>query len=639
MTRQVPVAVSRFQRITLGVLLTLTLIALVATVATWGWGNSHERLRVITATARNNDSAIDTRALDAAQQLAQLAVTPTEKRYANEALRLGDYAVDFAFAAAIRQAASAPPPATAQTREIAAHLKSAENAVDADSARVTALSGQMAHASGATHDELQQQLDMALAQLELDHDDVDDARGDLIRAGGDRLATLKRLRDQHDTSLHASLVTPAASAVAPPPSIEAVESSNIVDQASAWFSLNAKRQLLQQTRQAALDAAAVLSTAHDTLEKQVVAEKAQQQILHRKGVNAGNATLAQHAAAATKRRPGRTDTVAKDTGTTAAPGTALSFLQDLTVDQKDLSELDKRIENQQDLAQLYGTWSTYVEVHQQGFVHGMFQSTLWILIIVLLVIGANAGAQHLFASATVKHRQLHTLRTVFLFGLQALGLIVVGLLIFGMPGNFATLIALVGAGLALALQDFILGFFGWFVLMGRDGIRPGDWVEINGVGGEVLEVGVFQTVLLETSEWAESAHPTGRKVSFSNSFAVQGHYFNFSTSGQWLWDEVELQVPEGIDPFVVAEEIQQLVVTATADHAAAAEQEWQRVVPASVRQTFSAVPSVTVRPSGASVSVLVRYLTQASERSDLRTKMYRAMIELLHEKGAVTPKA
>jgi small-conductance mechanosensitive channel len=47
-------------------------------------------------------------------------------------------------------------------------------------------------------------------------------------------------------------------------------------------------------------------------------------------------------------------------------------------------------------------------------------------------------------------------------------------------------------------EKFHRKFFGWFVLMGKNGIRIGDWVEINGVTGEVIEFGMFHAVLLET---------------------------------------------------------------------------------------------------------------------------------------------
>ncbi len=102
-------------------------------------------------------------------------------------------------------------------------------------------------------------------------------------------------------------------------------------------------------------------------------------------------------------------------------------------------------------------------------------------------------------------------------------------------------------GLTVVFQDFILAFFGWFVLMGRNGIRVGDWVEINGVGGEVVEIGLFRTALLETGNWTDKGHPTGRRVTFINNFAITGQYFNFSTAGQWMWDEIGVNVPSGED--------------------------------------------------------------------------------------------
>ena len=76
--------------------------------------------------------------------------------------------------------------------------------------------------------------------------------------------------------------------------------------------------------------------------------------------------------------------------------------------------------------------------------------------------------------------------------------------------------------------------------MGKNGIHVGDWVEINGVGGEVTEIGLMTTTLLETGGLADQGHPTGRRISFMNGFAIRGQYFNFSTAGQWMWDEISV---------------------------------------------------------------------------------------------------
>jgi small-conductance mechanosensitive channel len=220
-----------------------------------------------------------------------------------------------------------------------------------------------------------------------------------------------------------------------------------------------------------------------------------------------------------------------------------------------------------------------------------------------------------------------------LVALNAVGVILILLVLFGVPNNFGTVLALAGAGLTVAMKDFILGFIGWFVLMGKNGIQHGDWVEINGVGGEVLEVGPFRTTLLETGNWSDAAHPTGRKVTFVNSFAVEGHYFNFSTSGQWLWDELQVLVPANADPYSVAEAIQKITANETEANAKGAEQEWERVVPIHGKKTFSAAPSMSILPVATGVNVLVRYITRARERQEVRTRLYRAVVDLLRQKN------
>jgi small-conductance mechanosensitive channel len=212
------------------------------------------------------------------------------------------------------------------------------------------------------------------------------------------------------------------------------------------------------------------------------------------------------------------------------------------------------------------------------------------------------------------------------------GVALILVVIFGPPSQLATVLALAGAGLTVALKDFIVGFFGWFVLMGPNGIRPGDWVEINGIGGEVVEVGLLHTVILETGNWSDAGHPTGRKVTLVNSFAIEGHYFNFSTTGQWLWDEIEVPIPAGVDPYPIAEAVLKTVVAETQANMKLAEQEWQRTVPGHVGHTFAPAPAITVRPTPLGVNVIVRYITQAHERHDVRSRLFRQVVELLRSK-------
>jgi small-conductance mechanosensitive channel len=245
----------------------------------------------------------------------------------------------------------------------------------------------------------------------------------------------------------------------------------------------------------------------------------------------------------------------------------------------------------------------------------------------------------LLGRTALDRRQVETLRAVTSVSLQVTGLLFILLVIFGMPTNFGTFLGLAGAGLTVALKDFIVGFIGWFVLMGKNGMRLGDWVEINGVTGEVVELGMFHTVLLETGNWTDSGHPTGRRVTFTNSYAIEGHYFNFSTSGQWMWDELQVVLPTGQDPYPVIDAIQKKVAEATTETAKLAEKEWQNAASSRQMSALSAAPAINVKPVIGGVEIAVRYITRANERYQLRAKLYQAAVDLLGSKAAPPPAA
>ncbi|HYW67098.1 MAG TPA: mechanosensitive ion channel domain-containing protein, partial [Candidatus Dormibacteraeota bacterium] len=240
----------------------------------------------------------------------------------------------------------------------------------------------------------------------------------------------------------------------------------------------------------------------------------------------------------------------------------------------------------------------------------------------------------LVARLSMDRRQIQSLHTVARVALQFVSLLLILLVIFGLPGQLGTFLGLAGAGLTVALKDFIVSFLGWFVLMGKNGIRLGDWVEINGVTGEVVQIGPFHTVLLETGNWTDSGHPTGRRVTFTNSFAIEGHYFNFSTTGQWLWDELQVVLPTGQDPYPMLNMIQKKVIEATRESTQEAETEWRGATNSREMSGFSAAPAMSVKPVLGGIEVSVRYITRANERYHLRAILNQAAVELLGGKAA-----
>ncbi len=554
------------------------------------------------ASSSDNESLVDQRPLQTARKLSTLAAGPDEQRLSQETLRLGDHEVDLAFADALREAQEHPPQLSPEARELSKRVAASEAAVQRDQDRIKGLQKLAAAANETSKDRVQQQIDIAQAQLAMDQDELDDAKEDLTRAGGDAQGKIQRLLDEHEAGQHAAASNAQASAV---PDYTA---TNLAPQLRAYLSLGTAQLALGTARDDASTAAKLLSHEHAILEQHV-----QQESTERAAIKQSTPT----------NTPASPPASAADT---------ITSLRHFANDQKAMSDLDKRVEDEQELAANYASWISLVQSHRRTALHGMLQSALWILLVILIVYLADRTIDHYFVDPAPEKTRLRTMRGVIKFAVQAVGLVAILFIIFGAPSQTPTILGLAGAGLTVALKDFIVAFFGWFVLMGRNGIRVGDWVEINGVGGEVVEIGLLRTVLLETGNWTDSGHPTGRRVAFVNSYAVEGHYFNFSTSGQWLWDEIKLMIPGGQNPYPVLDSVQKLVTKETEPNAREAEQEWQRATTRYRVKSFTAVPSVDVRPTSSGVEVVVRYITRAHERYDMRARLYHALVNLLHKK-------
>ncbi len=562
---------------------------------------------------RRRQPLVDEQPLKTARSIATLASHREEQRFAQQALKLADHEVDLAFASKLREATEHPVPPTPETRQLFARASKAEVAVKADQDRIDQLQKQMASANEERRGLLQQQMDLTKAQLELDQDELEDAKGDLIRSGSDPLSRIQRQFNRHETAQHefeaSHQQTNANNAGTNYPG------DNLVGHFAAWSSLQGKAQQLGQAQDEAQRAADALKQEHEALEKQVSEEAPAKENLTQQAAN-------------------QIESGSAKAGSGGATATAISALRRIAADQKNLADLDQRIQDEQDLANAYSNWILLVRSRQRAALHSMIGSTLWILLVLLAAYLAGRVVERFFTDLSAEHTRLRTIRVVVRFAIQALAVLLILFALFGTPSQMPTILGLAGAGLTVALKDFIVAFVGWFVLMGRNGIRVGDWVEINGVTGEVAEINLLRTVLLETGNWTDTGHPTGRKVAFVNSFAIEGHFFNFSTSGQWLWDEIQILVPPNQSPYPIMDAIQKMVENETEAGAHAAELEWQRAAGRYRAQAVSAKPAINLRPTTSGVEVYVRYITRASERYAMRTRLYQALVELLHRRGA-----
>ena len=541
-------------------------------------------------------TVVDLHPWQIAQALAPLAVSKEEEEYAHEAERLADHEVNQAFATALRQASTQRLSPTGEALELSQKVAQLQQAVKEDQAQVHTLTSAN---DGAGSDDLK----VAQAQLDLDQDDLSDAQHDFARASGDQRTKIQQELAAHEAAMSKTNAQQASNGQLAVLSTR--QYGTLAGRLEAWNNQRSRSQLIQQAMQQAKTDAAGLMVQHNKLEAQ--------------------ANASSDAAAANKSKPNAAE---------------LASLQQRREQRQLLSIYDDRIQTQQQLAGVYSKWADQVRLQHRIVTHLAVHSLATVAFILMCVIllesvGTTLLERYALHGATSDHRRMQTLHTILRLGVQLVGVVCVLLVTFGVPSEISTILGLATAGLTVALQSFIVAFFGWFILMGKNGVRVGDWVEINGVAGEVIEINLFRTTILENSAWADKGHPTGRRATFINNFAVTGQFFNFSTAGQWMWDEMSLSLPASADTYAKAAQLHEAILEETQQDAQLAEQEWKRVPRHSGLSHATASSSVNLRPSGTGVEVLIRYVTRASDRLKVRNRLYERVIDVLHKPHVV----
>jgi small-conductance mechanosensitive channel len=537
---------------------------------------------------------VDQRPWQTIESLAPLAVSSEEQSLAREAERLADHEVDQAFALALRQASMQTRTLTGDALALQQKVTQLQSLVKDDQSKVdtlTATAKATPTAPSAADD-----LDVAKAQLQLDSDELSDATAQLARLTGDKRSEIQQeltAREAAMKKFDAQANSGGQIAV-----LSAKRYGTLYGRASSWFDQRSRRDLIRQAQSLTNADVVALTTQLADIEKKTAT-----------------------AAAASAPTPNQSET-AKSRVARMAQAHSLAQIHSILQDQ---------LQTQQQLSAVYAKWLAQVHLQHSIVTHLILQSLSWIAFFILASVLISTAARTLLDRSTMDPRRLHTLGTITILAIQFVTLLLILLVIFGPPSQVPTILGLGAAGLTVVFQDFILAFFGWFILMGKNGIRVGDWVEINSVGGEVVEIGLFRTSLLETGNWTAKGHPTGRRVTFINNFAISGQYFNFSTSGQWMWDEITVNIPPGEDSTKTIEAIHKAVVTDTEKDSQLAEAEWQHSSKAYGLSQFKAAPSVDMRPAASGIDILVRYVTRAADRFETRNRLYQSVIDLLHK--------
>ena len=326
---------------------------------------------------------------------------------------------------------------------------------------------------------------------------------------------------------------------------------------------------------------------------------------------------------------------AADTSDVAGLKQQKGELDALTAQFKQNSNLVLPLSKQAVLLDLYKSnltrWRNAVKAQYQMDVKnlGVRLLVLALVVVTFIVLG------EVWKRATFRYVHDFRRRYQFLLLRRILLWLVIGITIaFALAteiGSLATFAGLITAGIAVALQNVILAVAGYFFLIGRYGVRVGDRVQISGVTGDVIDIGLVRLHLMEMGGSGNYIQPTGRVVVFSNSIVFQptASFYKQAPGTNFIWHEVSLTLAPDSDIKLAESRILGAVEKIYAGYRERIEQEHRQMQNLLNVRAATPKPVSRLRLAQAGLEVVIRYPVELDNAAEIDDHITREVLAAL----------
>lgn len=200
-------------------------------------------------------------------------------------------------------------------------------------------------------------------------------------------------------------------------------------------------------------------------------------------------------------------------------------------------------------------------------------------------------------------------------------------------GSLATFAGLITAGIAVALQNVILAVAGYFFLIGRYGVRVGDRVQISGITGDVIDIGLVRLHLMELGGSGNSMQPTGRVVVFSNSILFQptASFYKQIPGTNFVWHEVSLTLAPESDIHLAESRLLSAVQKVYSAYKERIEQEHRHMQKTLNIRSSVPAPVSRLRLTQSGLEVIIRYPVELDRSAEIDDQITRELLATLKQ--------
>jgi small-conductance mechanosensitive channel len=190
-----------------------------------------------------------------------------------------------------------------------------------------------------------------------------------------------------------------------------------------------------------------------------------------------------------------------------------------------------------------------------------------------------------------------------------------------------------GAGVAFALQEVIASVAGWIAVSSGGFYKTGDRVQLGGIRGDVIDIGVVRTTLMEIGEWVKGDIYTGRVVRVANSFVFKEPVFNYSGDFSFLWDEVVIPVKYGSDVEAARAMLDRVGTEELSEFVPSAKEKWAELSRRYLVEDVQLEPLVTLVANDNWIEFTLRYVVDYKARRRTKDRLFSRILAEVDASG------
>ena len=216
-------------------------------------------------------------------------------------------------------------------------------------------------------------------------------------------------------------------------------------------------------------------------------------------------------------------------------------------------------------------------------------------------------------------------------------IVLILLLIYGdRLGNLGVALGVAGAGVTFALQEVIVSFAGWLNIILSGTPSVGQRVKIGDAKGDIIDIGVMRTTIMEMGDWVEGDLYNGRIITLANSYVFKERIHNYSAEYPFLWDEVKVPIRTESDHELARKVFSKVVNEICEDYAIKSEKGWKNMANKFRVEQANVRPMVRLKFDQNWITFTLRYIVDYKSRGTTKDKIYTALLDEIAKHDSIT---